>query len=105
LPLQAPAFLITAPKLILRSAADNNLAHIDIGRLLDREHDGRAIASDGIANLSRAPSSRAFTSGLVTPSAKFARTNPGEMIVTRTFSPASMRNPSEIARTANFVAE
>jgi len=40
----------------------------------------RAIASGGSANSSRAPSSCAFTSGFVTPSAKFVRTNPGKMI-------------------------
>jgi hypothetical protein len=49
----------------------------------------RAIASGGIANLSRDSASWAFTSGFVTPSAKFVRTKPGEMIVTRSLSPAS----------------
>src|SRR5439155_688577 len=65
----------------------------------------RAIASGGIANLSREVSSWAFTSGLVTAAAKFVRTKPGEMIVTRSLSPASWRKPSEMARTANFVPE
>ena len=36
---------------------------------------------------------------------KFVRTKPGEMIVTRSLSPASWRKPSEMARTANFVPE
>jgi len=65
----------------------------------------RAIAAGGIANLSRAAASWAFTSGFVTPSAKFVWTKPGEMIVTRSLSPASCRKPSEMARTANFVPE
>ena len=30
---------------------------------------------------------------------------PGELIVTRSLSPASWRKPSEMARTANFVPE
>jgi hypothetical protein len=47
------------------------------------------MATGGNANLSRAFASRAFTSGFVTPSAKFVRTNSGEMIVTRGFRPAS----------------
>jgi hypothetical protein len=46
-----------------------------------------------------------FTSGFVTPSAKSVRTKPGEIIVTRSLSPASWRKPSEMARTANFVPE
>jgi len=57
----------------------------------------RAIASGGIANLSRDSASLAFTSGFVTDSAKFVRTKPGEMIVTRSLSPASWRKPSEMA--------
>src|ERR1700733_3453874 len=65
----------------------------------------RAIASGGIANLSRDSASLDFTSGFVTESVKFVRTKPGEMIVTRSLSPASWRKPSEIARTANFVPE
>ena len=46
-----------------------------------------------------------MTSGLVTPSAKFVRVIPGEMMVTRSLSPASWRKPSEMARTAIFVPE
>jgi len=65
----------------------------------------RAIASGDIANLSRDAASWAFTSRFVTPSVKFVRTKPGEMIVTRSLSPASWRKPSQMARTANFVPE
>src|SRR6266571_3760755 len=43
----------------------------------------RAIASGAIANLSRDAASWAFTSGFVTPSVKFVRTKPGEMLVTQ----------------------
>jgi len=56
----------------------------------------RAIASGGIASLSRDAASWAFTSGFVAPSVKFVRTKPGEMIVTRSLSPASWRKPSEM---------
>lgn len=65
----------------------------------------RAIASGGIATLSRKASSWLFTSGLVTASTKSLWTKPGETIVTRSLSPASWRKPSEMARTANFVPE
>jgi hypothetical protein len=47
----------------------------------------RAIASGGMANLSRDSTSWVFTSGFVTASAKFVWTKPGEMIVTRSLSP------------------
>jgi hypothetical protein len=65
----------------------------------------RAIASAGIAKLSIDAAIWALTSGLFTDSAKFVWTKPGETIVTRSLSPASWRKPSEMARTANFVAE
>ena len=65
----------------------------------------RAIASGPIAISPIVPRILAFTSGLVMDSAKSVRTKPGEMIVTRSLSPASWRKPSEMARTANFVPE
>jgi hypothetical protein len=70
-------------ELNLRRRTENYLVHIHIGGLLDREAIARAIASGGIANLSRDSASLAFSSGFVSESAKFVRTKPGEMIVTR----------------------
>lgn len=55
-----------------------------------------------MANWSRDSASWARTNGFVMVSAKFVRVMPGEMIVTRSSSPASWRRPSEMARTANL---
>ena len=64
------------------------------------------MTAGDIASLSRDSMRPAFTSALVTPSAKFVRVKPGETTVTRSFSAASSwRRPSERARTANFVPE
>ena len=54
----------------------------------------RAIAFGGIAISSRMTASRSLTSVFVTSSAKFVRTIPGEMTVTRSWSPASWRSPT-----------
>ena len=80
----------------LRSGTDNYLVHINIGRLLDREHNS---AVDRIRRHRELVSGRGelgFHRGFVTPSVKFVRTKPGEMIVTRSLSPASWRKPSEM---------
>ena len=90
-------------ELPLRSGTDNYLVHINIGRLFDRE---RNSAGDRIGRHRELVSGRGelgFHLRICTRSAKFVRTKPGEMIVTRSLSPASWRKPSEMARTANFV--
>ena len=92
-------------ELTLRSGTDYNLAHINIGRLLDRERNSAGDRLRRHRELVPGVGQLAFTSGFVTASAKFVRTKPGEMIVTRSLSPASRRRPSEMARTANFVPE
>ena len=89
------------PWLALSGRTDDDLADIDFGWLLDREDDG---ASDCIRR-DRELVPGVFELGSVTVSTKSVRTKPGVMIVTLSLSPASWRNPSEIARTANFVPE
>ena len=64
----------------------------------------RAIAAGGIPIFSDRSTIWALTPGLVMESARFVWTNPGEMPVTRSLSPASCRNASVIVRTAFFVA-
>lgn len=89
--------------LTLRRGTDNNLAHVNIGGLLDREHDGSGDRVGRDPHFVHAIADLAFYFGLVMDSVKFVFTKPGEIIVTRNLSPASWRKPSEIARTANFV--
>ena len=89
----------------LRGGTDNDLADVDVGRLLDGERDRARDRFRRDRKLIPASSSRAFTAGLVTASTKSVRTKPGVMIVTLSLSPASWRKPSEMARTANFVPE
>jgi hypothetical protein len=92
-------------ELTLRGGMDNNLVHIDIGRLLDRERTSAGNRFARHCELVRDSPSWPFTSGFGTCSAKSVRVKPGEMIVTRSLSPASWRKLSEMARTANFVPE
>ena len=90
-------------ELTLRCGTDNNLAHINTGGLLNREHDGSGDRVGRDPHFVHAIVGLAFYFGSVMDSVKFVFTKPGEMIVTRNLSPASWRKPSEIARTANFV--
>jgi hypothetical protein len=67
-----------AAELTLCSGTDNNLIHINIGRLLDRERNSAYDRLPRHANLSRDSTSWVFTSGFVTASAKFVWTKAGE---------------------------
>jgi len=63
----------------------------------------RAIAVAGIAIFSIRSAIWALTPGFVMEFARFVWTNPGEMLVTRSLSPASCRKVSVMVRTAFFV--
>ena len=65
----------------------------------------RAMASGGTAIASRCFSSCSRTSASLTVCTNCVATNPGETTETRKFGPASLRSPSETARTAVFTPE
>ena len=64
----------------------------------------RAMADAGIA-IVRYSTMRVLRSGSEIVSASSDPTALGEMVVTRSLSPASWRSPSEMARTANLVPD
>ena len=82
---------------------DNDLAHVDVGRLPDRKRDGSRNCLGWHAGPCALASSRARTDALVIATAKLVRVIPCEMTVTRRVSPASWRRPSEMTRTAALV--
>ena len=86
----------------LRCRPDDDFVDIHIRRLRDGE-------SDSARDRVRRNRHLVAGGGQLDPEGGFrmksVRTNPGVTIVTRSLSPASWRNPSQNARTANFVAE
>src|SRR6185295_16890462 len=88
----------------LRGRPNNYLVHINFGRLLDRERNGAGDRRRRDRNLVHPIIDLRLTSEFVIESARFVLTNPGEMPVTRSLSPASRRKPSVMVRTAFFVA-
>lgn len=84
--------------LSLRRGADDNLAHVNIGRLFDckRNHPGNGTRWHG-KFIDRGEIC-ALASGLVTDSAKFVRVKAGDMTVTRSLSPCIDRlNPQSVS--------
>ena len=92
-------------ELTLRSGTDNDLIHINIGRLLDRERNGAGYRIGRQRELVPGLGELSFHLRICHSFREICADEPGEMIVTRSLSPASWRKPSEMARTANLVAE